>query len=186
MEIKHLSPSAIKRYPNNPRRNQHTVDEVVKSLNEFGWRQPIVVDKDMVIVVGDTRYLAALQRGDSKIPVHIAKDLTPEQIKAYRLVDNKVGELSEWDDEKLMAEVAALVDTDFDIASFGFSAAEMAEAAHVPKKDTRYLEDFDVMPASKPKWILISAPEDEAAEILATVKGLHLPNSKVEYSGETK
>lgn len=187
MDIKQLSPLSIKRYANNPRQNQGTVDAVVQSLNEFGWRQPIVVDKDMVIVVGDTRYLAALQRGDKKIPVHVAKDLTPEQIKAYRLVDNKVGELSTWDEEKLMAELTSLIEEDnFDIESFGFSASEMADAIKVTPKEERYLEDFDVMPIPKPKWILISAPEDECAEILATVKSMGLTGTKMEYSGDTK
>jgi hypothetical protein len=114
----------------------------------------------------------------------VAKDLSPAQIKAYRLVDNKVGELSDWDDEKLFVEITELMGDDFDIESFGFSAEEIAATVKITKKDMRYLEDFDVMPEAKPKWILISAPEDECATILAALKGLKQSHAKVEYSGD--
>ncbi len=75
--------------------NDDAVDAVAKSIREFGFRQPIVVDTEGVIICGHTRYKAAMQLGLEKVPVHVAKDLTPEQIKAYRIADNKTGELAD-------------------------------------------------------------------------------------------
>ena len=82
----------IKPYERNPRLNDNAVDAVAASLKEFGFRQPIVIDGDGVIVCGHTRYKAAKKLGLAKVPVHVAKDLTPEQVKAYRLADNKTGD----------------------------------------------------------------------------------------------
>lgn len=183
--------SLLKRYPNNPRRNAHAVPVVAKSLAEFGWRQPVVIDKDRFIVVGDTRFQAAgqLAQSDDKwewIPVVYASDLTEAQITAYRLADNRVGEVSEWDDSRLMQELGLIKDEAFDLAGMGFTEEELYEHTKVTKKeDTRYLEDFDVMPQPKPKFILISAPEDKCAEIIGMVNnagfGKHV---KLEYSGD--
>lgn len=191
MEIKLFSPSAIKRYPGNPRKNEETVEAVAQSIQTFGFLQPVVVDKNMVIVVGDTRYQAALSLKLKKIPVVVASALTPEQIRAYRLVDNKVGEMSGWDEEKLLEEVMGLMESGFDIQSFGFSAEE-AEDAMTPltKEDKRHLEDFDVAPKPKPRWILISAPEDDCATIMNAIKKLKVASLKMECSafsaGETE
>jgi ParB-like chromosome segregation protein Spo0J len=87
--------TSIRPYERNPRLNEKAVDAVVASLKEFGFRQPIVVDTESVIIVGHTRYKAALKLGLQKIPVHIATDLTAEQAKAYRIADNKSGEIAE-------------------------------------------------------------------------------------------
>jgi ParB-like chromosome segregation protein Spo0J len=95
-------------YARNPRKNDPTVDGLASSIKEFGFRQPIVVDKDGVIVVGHTRYLAAKKLGLAKVPVHVAKDLTPERAKAYRIVDNKIQEKSKWDYELLQLELSEM------------------------------------------------------------------------------
>jgi hypothetical protein len=87
IEIRPLS--EIRPYPNNPRTNDQAVDAVAASIREFGFRQPIVVDEEGVIVCGQTRYKAARKLGLEKVPVHMAKDLTPEQIRAYRIADNQ-------------------------------------------------------------------------------------------------
>ena len=84
----------IKPYPRNPRHNDHAVDAVAASLREFGFRQPLVLDEEGVIVVGSTRYKAALKLGLHAVPVHVATGLTPAQLKAYRLADNKTGEIA--------------------------------------------------------------------------------------------
>ena len=86
MKIENLS--NIKPYERNPRRNDNAVDVVAQSIREFGFRQPIVVDEESVIIVGPTRWKAARKLGLEKVPVHMAKDLTPAQIEAYRLADN--------------------------------------------------------------------------------------------------
>ncbi len=96
-------------YENNPRRNDEAVEFVANSIKEFGWKQPIVIDKDGVIIAGHTRHKAALQLGMKTVPCLMADDLTPEQVRAYRLADNKVGELAEWDFSALEFELTDLV-----------------------------------------------------------------------------
>lgn len=113
-----MSIDDIRPYENNPRDNDDAVDSVANSIKEFGWQQPIVVDKDMVIIVGHTRYKAAKKLGMDKVPVVVASELTPEQVKAYRLADNKVGELADWDMEKLNTELDGI--EDIDMSEFGF------------------------------------------------------------------
>lgn len=118
MEVKSMSIDDIKPYENNPRDNDDAVDSVANSIKEFGWQQPIVVDKDMVIIVGHTRYKAAKKLGMDKVPVVVASSLTPEQVKAYRLADNKVGELADWNLPKLNIELDDI--NDIDMSDFGF------------------------------------------------------------------
>jgi ParB-like chromosome segregation protein Spo0J len=88
MKIELWNIADVKPYPGNPRQNDDAVDAVARSLVEFGFRQPIVVDRDGVIVCGHTRYKAAVKLHLEKVPVHVAKDLSPEQIRAYRIADN--------------------------------------------------------------------------------------------------
>ena len=101
MKVQEMSIDEIKPYENNPRINDNGVDAVANSIKEFGRKQPIVVDKDNVIIVGHTRYLASKQLKLKKVPVIVASDLTPEQVKAYRLADNKTNELTERDEDLL-------------------------------------------------------------------------------------
>src|SRR5437016_8772669 len=112
----------IRPYDNNPRLNDEAVDAVAASIREFGFRQPIVVDEAGVIIVGHTRYKAALKLGLEVVPVHVALGLTPAQAKAYRLADNKTATMSQWDEDKLPLELAALQGMDFDLGLTGFSA----------------------------------------------------------------
>lgn len=95
MKIEVWNLDRIRPYPNNPRINDDAVDAVAASIREFGVRQAIVVDTDGVIICGHTRFKAAQKLGLEKLPVHVAKDLTPEQIKAYRIADNKTAELAD-------------------------------------------------------------------------------------------
>ena len=118
MAVKDLVP-----YANNPRNNEQAVDTVAKSIKEFGFTNPIVVDSDNVVINGRTRLLAAEKLGLEKVPVIRKEDLTPEQVKAFRLVDNKTSELSGWDFEKLDAEIAELQAMDFDMSEFEFESS---------------------------------------------------------------
>lgn len=114
-------------YIRNPRtRNRGAVPKVAASLKEFGWRQPIVVDNQGVIVVGHTRLEAAHKLGLKEVPVHVAADLTPSQAKAYRLADNRTNQESDWDQELLGLEVEELVNAGFDIALTGFDEGELS------------------------------------------------------------
>lgn len=127
----------IKRYTNNPRVNADAIDEVARSLKDFGWRQPLVVDKDDVIVVGDTRYLAAKKLGMKEVPVHVAAELTPAQARAYRIADNKTGEVAEWDFGRLAEEMQALVveEVEFDVTATGFTEMEISALLEGEEED---------------------------------------------------
>ena len=125
MKIEMRKVADIKPYPHNPRQNEHAVDAVAASLREFGFRQPLVLDPEGVIVVGSTRYKAARKLGLEKVPVHVAAGLTAEQLKAYRIADNKTGEIADWDYEALVQELADLQKMDFDLNLTGFSTDEV-------------------------------------------------------------
>lgn len=127
MKVELLPIKQVVPYARNPRINAHAVEKVAASIKEFGFRQPIVVDSEKVIVAGHVRYEAAKQLGLKKVPVHVADELTPEQIKAYRITDNRVGEESEWDKALLQLEVAELDGAEFDAEVLGFNAEELKE-----------------------------------------------------------
>ena len=112
-------------YINNPRKNDAAVDKVAASIKEFGFKVPIIVDNENVIVAGHTRLLAAKKLGLESVPCVIADDLTPAQIKAYRIADNKTAEFAEWDDELLRIELEALNGLDFDLDLTGFDKSEI-------------------------------------------------------------
>ncbi|MFH1109480.1 MAG: DNA modification methylase [Planctomycetota bacterium] len=127
MKIESRPLAEIKPYEKNPRINDAAVEAVARSIREFGFRQPIVVDADGVIVVGHTRWKAAAKLGLDKVPVHVARDLTPEQAKAYRIADNKTADLATWDLELLPGELAELQALDVDLSLLGFGEDELAE-----------------------------------------------------------
>lgn len=128
MQIHDISISLLREYDNNPRNNDGAVDAVAASIREFGFKVPVIVDGDNVIVAGHTRVKAARKLGMSAVPCIIADDLTPEQIKAFRLADNKVGELAGWEIEKLGKELSEI---DMDMSVFGFDAVEFEEFSEV-------------------------------------------------------
>jgi DNA modification methylase len=114
-------------YENNPRLNDGAVDVVAASLREFGFRQPIVVDMAGVIVCGHTRYKAAVKLGLERVPVHVATDLTPAQVKAYRIADNRCNELADWNFDLLPIELGELQAMEFDLVSLGFDEKELSK-----------------------------------------------------------
>ena len=118
MEIIQIKTSQLIPYENNPRQNKDAVPAVMKSIQEFGFKVPIVIDKNNVIVAGHTRVMAAQKLGMDSVPCIIADDLTDEQIRAFRLADNKTAELAEWDLDLLGKELAGI--TGIDMTQFGF------------------------------------------------------------------
>jgi ParB-like chromosome segregation protein Spo0J len=120
MTVQEMRLDQIKPYKNNPRKNDEAVQAVANSIREFGFKQPIVVDADGVIIVGHTRYKAAQMLGLETVPVLVASDLSDEQAKAYRLADNKTSELAGWDFTALAKEMAGI---DMDMSEFGFTEA---------------------------------------------------------------
>ncbi len=143
MQIQSMKIDEVKPYPNNPRNNDDGVEAVANSIKEFGWQQPIVVDKDNVIIVGHTRYKAAKKLGIDKVPVVVANNLSPEQVKAYRLADNKTGELTDWDMGLLDDELADIAD--IDMSDFGFDLDLGDNEAEVQE------DDFDEEVPEEPK-----------------------------------
>lgn len=141
MEVIERDLNSIRPYENNPRDNEAAVAFVANSIREFGWKQPIVIDRDGVIIAGHTRYKAAQTLGMKTAPCVIADDLTEDQVKAYRLADNKVGEIATWDFEALEAELDEIAD--IDMSDFGFFTEEEEEQI--------VEDDFEPEPPEEPK-----------------------------------
>lgn len=136
-QIKEVPIGDVKPYKNNPRDNDRAVEALAKSIKSFGWQQPIVVDKNMVVIVGHTRLKAAKKLGAEKVPVVIAENLTDEQAKAYRLADNKTGENAVWDNKKLLEELSSFDTKDL---FTGFKTSEIFEDV-LDEQDNSPIED---------------------------------------------
>ena len=131
----------IRPYDNNPRINDEAVPFVAESLKKFGWQQPIVIDRNDVIVCGHTRYKAALELGMKTAPCKYADELTEEEITAYRLADNKTAELAEWDADKMEEELAKC--SEFDMSAFGFMTwFDEHETGEATEEDSDEYKDF--------------------------------------------
>lgn len=128
MTIQYFFTDELKEYDNNPRINDNAVDAVANSIKEFGFKVPIVIDKDNVIIAGHTRLKAAKMLGLENVPCIVADDLTPEQVKAFRIADNKTGEIAEWDLSLLEQELSELQNLDFEMGQFGFDDVETLNA----------------------------------------------------------
>lgn len=118
MEIINKKIKELKPYKNNPRNNEKAVDYVANSIKEFGFKVPIIIDKNNEIIAGHTRLKASIKLGLKEVPCIIADDLTEEQVKAFRLADNKVSEIAEWDFDLLDKELNSILD--INIEGFGF------------------------------------------------------------------
>lgn len=148
MNIEYWETEDVKPYENNPRINDGAVDATANSIKEFGWKQPIVVDKEGVIIVGHTRLKAAKKLGMEKVPVLVAKDLSSEQADAYRLADNKTGEISEWNMDMLGDELSQI--EDIDMTDFGFDDV-LPDIDTSSSKSEVEEDDFEEEPPKKPK-----------------------------------
>ena len=136
MNIINKKLNEIKPYDKNPRKNDEAVKYVAQSIKDFGFKVPIIIDKNNIIVCGHTRYKAAKKLKLDTVPCIMADDLTDEQIKAFRLADNKVGEFAEWDFDLLKEEIESL--TTIDVSDFGFEI-------DIPKSADEVVDDnFDV------------------------------------------
>lgn len=140
LEIEWVPIDRVTPYDNNPR-TKHDVTKIANSLQTFGWRQPLVVDPDYVLVAGHGRLQGAQRLKLQEVPVHVARDLSPAKIRAYRLADNKSAEGAEWDEPKLILELQGLRDTDdeelISLAGFDLAAAlERADATGGNGTDT--------------------------------------------------
>ena len=139
-------------YDNNPRKNDEAVDYVANSIKEFGFKMPIVIDKNGIIIVGHTRLKASKKLGLKEVPVIIADDLTDEQVKALRLADNKVSEVAQWDFNMLDKELAEL---DIDMKQFNFDDIKLDADS--------FGEDFEISDMETPitRTITLSLNEEQ-------------------------
>ena len=198
MQIEYLKLDELKPYENNPRNNESAVQYVANSIREFGFKVPIVIDKDKVIVAGHTRFKAAKQLGLEEAPCIIADDLSPEQIKAFRLADNKTAEMALWDDDLLKSELEGLLD-DFDMSDFGFFDEELDEAQEPEVEDDDYEPEPPEEPKSKRGDIyklgrhrLMCGDSTSVTDVEALVDGRQIdllitdPPYNVDYTGKTK
>ena len=176
MKIENRPLADIKPYERNPRQNDSAVDAVAASIREFGFRQPIVVDADGVVIVGHTRLKAAQQLGLEKVPVHVAGDLSDAQKKAYRIADNQTASIATWDLELLPIELAELKELDIDLGLLGFDDDDLARLLNPTLMDG--LTDPDAVPE----------PPDERREVVLHVvvaqQPLGILNVDLEQQGE--
>ena len=140
MKVQIVKIDKIIPYINNPRKNQN-VDKVANSIKEFGFRQPLVVDKDYNIIVGHTRFQAAKQIGLKEVPIHIA-NLNKEQLKAYRIADNRVNQESEWDYQLLHNELKDLMNEDYSMFTLGFEGLELENIINTDSLSTKWLDQM--------------------------------------------
>jgi len=186
---------AIRPYEQNPRLNDQAVEAVAKSLREFGFRQPIVVDGEGVIICGHTRWKAAQKLGLKQVPVHVATDLTLAQVKAYRVADNQTATLAEWNYDLLPLELKDLQGLNFDLSLLGFSDADLTEIL-APLGNEGLVDPDDVpLPGdeaiTKPGdlWILgnhrlLCGDSSSAADVDRLLAGapIHLVNTDPPYN----
>lgn len=159
-------------YARNPRKNAGAVDKVAASLREFGFRQPIVTDENLTVIVGHTRLLAAKKLSLSQVPVHIAEGLTAAQIKAYRIADNRVGEEAEWDNALLAVEVGDLKDQGYDLSETGLSDVELADLLPdiKPLDEMPELSNGDREPFQQMTFVL---HDDQVEQVKAAIEAAH-------------
>jgi ParB-like chromosome segregation protein Spo0J len=184
LKIQELKIEQIKPYDNNPRKNLN-YDKVAKSIKEYGFQQPIVVDKNMSIIVGHTRYEAAKRLDLKTVPVVIA-DLPPLKAKAYRIADNRLNEDSKWDFSLLNKEFTDLMDNHFDLDNLGFDNKELEnlitfEPEFKTDDDVPEMEDLDqdIMPSQvrMVQLFLDSETEPKFKEMLEFLKDKYKTNS---------
>ena len=173
LKIEYRETNTLKEYDRNPRRNEAAVEGVANSISEFGFRVPIVIDRNGVIIAGHTRLKAAKMLGLAEVPVIVADDLSPEQVKAFRLADNKVAEVATWDEGLLELELQNILS--LDMSDFGFSLDmgfldEPMEEEYTEAEEYSEEEEYDAPPPTydpEPEIIEEDEPPEEIDESYA-------------------
>ena len=178
MQIYDKQLDEIKPYENNPRHNDNAVDAVAASIREFGFKVPLVIDRDGVIVAGHTRLKAAKKLGLDKVPCIIADDLTDEQVRAFRLADNKVGELATWDLDTLKVELDNIGEIDLSDMGFDLNDDKPAEDIIEPTEKeingyqyVHYMITVDINHHDKIIGLINQLKEIEGVEVESTLNG---------------
>lgn len=179
MQIYDKRLNEIKPYENNPRHNDNAVDAVANSIREFGFKVPIVVDSEGVIVAGHTRYKAAQKLGLQTVPCIVADDLNEEQINAFRLADNKVGELATWDLDTLKVELDNIGEIDLSGMGFDLSDDEPENESIIEPVEkeiegyqfVHYMITVDINHHDKIVDLINQLKEIEGVEVESTING---------------
>ena len=167
-------------YENNPRKNEEAVDKVALSISAFGFKVPIVLDANNVVVTGHTRLKAAKKLGLSKVPCILADDLTEEQIRAFRLADNKLAEFSQWDEDKLMQELESLGEIDMSLYGFAFPEDEDDDdAGDDTYTDKTNIPQYDITGDVPDLSELVN--EDKTNELLDEIENSDLDYNEKEF-----
>lgn len=159
MNIEQRPTAKLKEYRNNPRKNDHAVDQMAEIIKKFGFRIPILIKSDGSIIDGHLRFKAALALGLQDVPCIVADGLTETEIKAFRLSVNKAAELADWNEDLLKLELLDLQDQLVDLADLGFADIQLQDS---PKD--RVLKKTDLA-APKMSWVLIGIPLVQFGEI---------------------
>lgn len=148
LQIQYGDPLDLIPYEKNPRVNDYAVKKVMESLGEYGFTNPILVDKDKVIIAGHTRREASILKGLDRVPYIVREDLTPEQVRAYRIADNKLAELSTWDEELLRAELFELQEVEYPLEVMGFTEIDLKDlfTEKAPKAEKKSKEEKTTLP----------------------------------------
>lgn len=141
LKVEYISLSEITPYEKNPRKNEKAVKPLMESIKEFGFKNPIILDEQHVIICGHTRYKAAKRLKMKEVPCIVARDLPPEKVKALRLADNKISEIADWDVDILQLELEELSELDIDMTQFGFDVADDFDTAEIIEDDVPEVDE---------------------------------------------
>lgn len=170
MEIVEKKVSELKAYENNPRKNDNAVEAVANSIKEFGFKIPIVIDGNNIIVCGHTRLKAAMKLGMETVPCIIANDLTDEQIKAFRLADNKTAELATWDFSKLFDEIQEI---NLDMTDFGFPNTDQMLEGIFEEEEFEEEKEEDTKKDDSGYKVIVKCPDGRARDELISLLQEH-------------
>ena len=187
MNIVKMKVSELIPYINNPRNNENAVDKVASSIKEFGFKNPIVIDKNNVIINGHTRLLASKKLGLKEVPVIVADDLSEAQVKAFRIADNKTSEYVEWDEELLKIELEQLEDLNFSMKDFDLSLEYNILDDEIKKEENKEVEiEFTEELLEKHNYVVLYFDNEIdwiQAETLFDIKTVKAKNEGREMKG---
>ena len=182
MKVEELIP-----YINNPRNNENAVDKVASSITEFGFKNPIVIDKNNIVINGHTRLLASKKLGLKEVPVIVADDLTEAQVKAFRIADNKTSEYAEWNEELLKLELEQLEDMNFSMSDFDLNLEYGLFNEEVEKEENKEVEiEFTEELLEKHNYVVLYFDNEIdwiQAETLFDIKTVKAKNEGREMKG---
>lgn len=188
MQIQMMKVNDLIPYINNPRNNENAIDKVASSIKEFGFKVPIVIDKDNIVVTGHTRLLASKKLGLDEVPCVVANDLSKAQIKAFRIADNKVSEYATWDEDLLKIELEELEELDFDLDSLSIDFSDFDLGIDLDdveeEEEEQYTKEINIphydITGEKPSLEDL-VKEDKTKKLIEKINSTDIPNDVKEF-----